>query len=44
MLHQDTWNWYELSWVGSLPAGFAYHLAFCLFVSLLMAVLLRLER
>ena len=44
VLHQDTWNWHQLSWVAGLPAGFAYHLAFCFAVSILMALLLRLER
>jgi hypothetical protein len=43
VLHQDVWNWRELTWVAALPAGFAYHLAYCLFVSALMALLLRLE-
>ena len=44
VLHQDVWNWRELTWVAGLPAGFAYHLSYCILVSALMALLLRLER
>jgi hypothetical protein len=44
ILHQDVWNWNRLVWVAGLPAGFAYHLAYCVLISALMAVLLRLER
>lgn len=44
VLHQDFWNWQRLSWVAGLPAGFAYHLGFCVVVSLMMAALLRAER
>lgn len=43
VLHQDFWNWHQLSWFAGLPAGFAYHLGFCVVVSLVMALLLRVE-
>ena len=44
VLHQDVWNWAELSWFAGLPTGFAYHLVFCLVVTLLMATLVRVDR
>ena len=44
VLHQDFWNWTELSWVGVLPTGFAYHLGFCVVVAMAAAALVRLDR
>ena len=42
--HQDVWNWDELVWIGPLPLGFAYHLAFCVAVAVVMWALVRHER
>jgi hypothetical protein len=40
-LHNDLWLWHDASnWLG-LPAGFAYHVLYCLAVSGLMFLLVR---
>lgn len=44
VLHQDVWNWHHLEWFGPLPAGLAYHVAFCLAVAALFVALVRLDR
>ena len=41
LLHNDYWNWHQLRWFGALPAGLAYHLAYCGVASLLMWFLVR---
>ena len=43
LLHNDFWNWQQLRWLGALPAGLAYHLAFCGVASLLMWLLVRTD-
>jgi len=44
LLHQDFWNWHAPSTTLGLPGGFVYHVAFCGVVSVVMALLLRLDR
>jgi hypothetical protein len=42
VLHQDYWNWRNASLTfGLLPAGLAYHAAYSVVCSLLMAVLVK---
>ena len=43
LLHQDFWNWRKAAplILGFLPIGLAYHAAYSLLASLLMAVLVR---
>jgi hypothetical protein len=43
LLHQDCWNWarWEPLALGFLPIGLAYHAAYCLVASLVMAVLVK---
>ena len=43
LLHNDFWNWDQLRWVGALPAGLAFHVAYCLVASLLMWLLVRTQ-
>jgi hypothetical protein len=43
LLHQDVWLWSEPQLVLGLPAGLAYHLAYCVGASLLMLALLRVR-
>ena len=42
--HQDTWNWAKADPMifGFLPAGLAYHAAYSIAVSALMAILVKL--
>jgi len=43
LLHNDLWLWDNASmWLG-LPAGLAYHVAFCLVVAGVMGWLVRLD-
>lgn len=44
LLHQDFWNWQEPTTLLGLPGGFVYHVAYCGFVAVVMALLLRLDR
>ena len=39
LLHNDFWFWTERREIFGLPAGFAYHVAYCLAASALMAAL-----
>jgi hypothetical protein len=43
LLHQDCWNWArtEPRLLGFLPVGLAFHAAYCLLASALMAVLVK---
>lgn len=43
LLHQDVWLWNEPQLVLGLPAGLAYHLAYCVGAALLMLALLRVR-
>lgn len=42
-LHQDFWNWRRIEPLvfGVLPAGLAYHAAYSILASIMMAVLVR---
>jgi hypothetical protein len=42
-LHQDIWNWdrYEPLVFGALPIGLAYHAAYTILASIMMAVLVK---
>lgn len=42
--HQDVWNWHRLAWIGPLPTGLAYHLAYCVGVAVLFAALVVTDR
>jgi hypothetical protein len=44
LLHQDFWNWRKTEPLifGFLPIGLAYHAAYSILASILMAVLVRL--
>jgi len=41
LLHNDLWLWNDASLTLGLPAGLLYHVAYCLAVTALMAVLVR---
>jgi hypothetical protein len=44
LLHNDFWLWdapHRLPWLAGLPAGFAYHVAYCLAAAGLMAAIAR---
>ena len=41
LLHNDLWLWDEPGTVAGLPAGLAYHVAFCLAMAALMGLLVR---
>jgi hypothetical protein len=42
VLHQDYWNWKNAGLVfGFLPAGLAYHAAYSILATLMMAVLVK---
>lgn len=44
LLHHDVWFWHEaprLEWAWTLPAGFVYHVGFCVVVALVMGVWVR---
>lgn len=44
LLHNDVWLWSEphrLPWAWSLPAGFVYHVVFCLAAALLFWLIVR---
>lgn len=43
VLHQDFWNWrkYEPLVFGFLPVGLAYHAAYSILASIMMAILVR---
>lgn len=41
ILHQDVWLWRDARLVLGLPAGLAYHVAFCLAVTLALALAVR---
>lgn len=41
LLHNDFWLWQQPQLVLGLPAGLIYHLAYCLLVSIVMALFLR---
>lgn len=49
LLHNDVWNWaarspggpHRLEWLWSLPAGFAYHVAFCVAVAVFLGLWVR---
>ena len=40
-LHNDFWLWNDARMPGGLPVGLAYHIGFCLAVSLLMWLLVK---
>jgi hypothetical protein len=42
-LHQDSWNWLKVEplFLGILPPGLAYHVAYSIGASIVMAVLVR---
>jgi len=44
VVHQDWWNWHRIFPLvfGFLPAGLAYHVAYSILASILMAVLVKL--
>jgi hypothetical protein len=44
VVHQDWWNWHRIYplFFGFLPAGLAYHVAYSILASILMAVLVKL--
>ena len=40
VIHQDNWLWHDKTLViGFLPAGLAYHAAFCVLAAITMAIL-----
>lgn len=41
LLHQDFWLWNDPSLLLGLPVGLTYHVAYCVAVALLMALLVR---
>ena len=41
LLHNDLWLWDDPGFLGGLPVGLAFHVAFCLAVAGLMALLVR---
>jgi hypothetical protein len=43
LLHQDCWNWKKVEplVLGFLPVGLAYHAAYCVLASVMMAVLVK---
>jgi hypothetical protein len=43
VLHQDFWNWHRIEPLvfGFIPAGLAYHVAYSIAATLMMAVLVR---
>jgi hypothetical protein len=41
LLHQDVWLWQDPSLVLGLPAGLAWHVAFCLAVTAVLALAVR---
>ena len=41
LLHNDLWLWHDAGVVLGLPVGLTYHVAYCLVVAVLMAVLIR---
>ena len=41
LVHQDFWLWDRLRWVAGLPAGFIYHVAFCLLCAAAYALVVR---
>ncbi len=41
LLHQDFWFWDDARLVGGLPVGLAYHIAYCVAVAGLFALLIR---
>ena len=41
LFHQDLWLWDDARFVLGLPVGLTYHVAYCLGVSVLMALLVR---
>jgi hypothetical protein len=43
LLHNDLWLWRDPRLVLGLPAGLAYHLAYCLAAAALMGLLLLLD-
>jgi hypothetical protein len=43
-LHNDFWLWHDARLVWGLPIGLAYHVAYCLGVSLLMGLLVTRAR
>lgn len=43
-LHHDAWLWdapHRLGWAAGLPAGFVYHVAYCVAAAAAMAFLVR---
>ena len=41
LLHQDAWLWREPRLVLGLPAGLAYHVAYCVAATLVLALAVR---
>lgn len=41
ILHNDFWLWNDAAQVAGLPVGLAYHIAFCLVVTLVLALVVR---
>lgn len=41
LLHDDFWLRDDTRTIAGLPAGLAYHVGYCLFVAVLMALLVR---
>ena len=41
VLHQDVWLWHDARLVAGLPIGLTYHLAYCLAVTLVLALAVR---
>ena len=43
LLHQDCWNWkrYEPLFFGFVPVGLAYHAAYAILATVMMAVLVK---
>ena len=41
LLHKDYWFWQNPTLVIGLPVGLAYHIAFCVVVTVLMALLVK---
>ena len=41
LMHKDFWNWPNSALVFGLPVGLVYHVAFCVAVAVLMALLVK---
>ena len=41
LLHKDLWNWQSPALLCGLPVGLVYHIAFCVAMAVLMALLVK---